>query len=261
MRQLIIIVFVLGLALPAWARPGFTIGLGLGGSSTGGGKVALTRLTPEPGTPPVTSIGYVPTTDIGGGLSPMLHLGFNILGYAALELRATGHWHDLFNAKTRNWTASAHIGARAYPMWHWQGKLPKYIQPLEPSLFLGWGSTWQGYAPNTSEEVAYSTFKSLRFGGSLEYFIVSFFKVSLDYYFVRAPFGTFIFDADKSWNYGIDPPAVVGYHQLYVVATFQFGPAQEPVRYQDKESEPAPEITPAPDPEPGAEPAQVEFET
>jgi hypothetical protein len=249
MRALIIAAMVLLTATPALARPGFFIGLG-GGYSTAGGKlVTNNRLLPQPGT--TLGPGYAPTTDIDGGLSPLFHMGFNILGYGALELVASGHWHDLFNASTRDWAAGAHIGGRIYPMWHWQSKLPIILQPLEPSLFFGWGTTYQGYAPNTEEEVAWSTWKSLRTGFGLEYFILSYFKVSLDYYWVRAPHNKFLYDAGDSQIFVVEPVALVNFHQFYVTATFQFGPPQEAVRYEQPPA--APTTSPAIEPK-GQEP-------
>jgi hypothetical protein len=215
------VLLTLTAATPALARPGFSIGIGLGGTSAGGSAVSLNDLEPDAGTPGVGQIGYEPTTEIDGGFSPMLHLGFNILGYAALELVASGQ-----PPSSDEWSGLAHVGVRAYPMWHWQSQLPDALQPLEPSLFFGWGTAWQGYSPNGTEDVAWRTWKSLRLGVGMEYFVVSFFKLSLQYFWVRAPHDRFLFDAGESWTYTPDPAAVVNFHQLYLTASFQFGPAE-----------------------------------
>ncbi len=252
MSRLVAVAVVFASA-PAAARPGFYIGAGLGGTSVSGEEVAHNRLEADPGAMPPQGFGYVPTTDMDGGIASFFHMGFNILGYAAVETMLSGHGHDLSTASERSWAAHWHTGLRLYPLWHWQAHLPEVWQPFEPSLFLGWGLSYQGYAPPEvavlEEEVAWEKWGSFRFGLGTEYFLISYFKVGLHYNYVRASYRKFIFDAEDSETYEVKPPATTGFHQVFVVGTFQFGAPQEAVRYPAP-APATPTPTPAPEPEP-----------
>jgi hypothetical protein len=231
MRNVLIVVFALSAAAPAAARPGFYVGLGVGGSAVQGTGVMSGDLTLTSGSATFPA-GYLLTTEIDGGLGMLFTMGFNILGYAAIETRLAGQGHDLDDANLREWAAHWHTGVRAYPMWHWQDRLPSYLQPLEPSVFVGWGTTYQGYPlPLTNDEVGWRTWNSWRFGLALEYFVITYFKVSLDYSYVMAPHDLFIYDFSDSINFAAEPTANTGFHQFFVLGTFQFSPAQETVRY------------------------------
>jgi hypothetical protein len=212
---------MLALTPPAAARPGFSIGVGVGRISVGGGSVRLADLQPDAGTPEVGQIGYVPTTEMSSGFSPMLQISFNFLGYAAIELVASGQ-----PPLSDEWSGLVHGGIRVYPLWHWQNRLPANLRPLEPSLFVGWGTAWQGYSPDGTEDVAWRSWKSPRFGVGLEYFVRPRFKLGLSYFWVRAAHDQFLFDRNKSWTYAVDPPAVVTFNQLYVTASFHYGPSR-----------------------------------
>jgi hypothetical protein len=80
-------------------------------------------------------------------------------------------------------------------------------------------------------EVAWSTWNSWRFGLAVEYFIITFFKVSLDYSYVIAPHSKFIFDWEDSITFDVSPTAKTGFHQFYLLLSFQFAAEQEAVRY------------------------------
>lgn len=231
MRSIILATVILGMSAPAAARPGFSVALGVGGSSVGGTEVLTDRLTSTAGYQISAPPGYALTTEFGGGVAPLFAMSFNVLGYAALETRLSGFGHNLSDAHTRSWAAQWHTGIRAYPMWHWQAQMPELLQPFEPSVFVGWGAAYQGYAPNPVDEVGWSTWNSWRIGLGVEYFIISYFKVMLDYSAVIAPYKRFIYDYNDSINFDVEPAATTVFHQFFVVAAFQFGPAQESVRY------------------------------
>ena len=221
--------FVLAIVLCpdlASARPGFAVGLGLGGSAVSGENVAFDRLSSRSGDQLSGPPGFTFNTDVGGGLAALFTMSYNILGYAAVETRLTGQGNQLGDADHRQWAAQWHTGVRAYPLWHWQAKVPELLQPLEPSLFIGWGASYEGYVATPSNEVAWSTWSSWRFGLGVEYFVLPFFKVGLDYSYVVAPYLTFIYDWDDSDIFDVEPSANTGFHQLFVVGTFQFSPQQ-----------------------------------
>lgn len=231
MRNLLVVAIVLAAALPASAREGFYIGLGLGPTGVGGEEVADRLQADEQGN--VLDPGGLPiTTDIPGGLSGNFRLGFNILGHAAIETQLSGHGKSLGDIDKRSWAAHWHTGVRAYPMWTWQKLVPEYLQPFEPSIFLGWGASYTVYTPVPgADELGFSKWGSWRWGLGLEYFVITYFKVMAEYSYVRASYGNFIFNLEDSLNFPVEPAAKTGYHQFYLLALFQFGPAQEPVRY------------------------------
>ena len=64
------------------------------------------------------------------------------------------------------------------------------------------------YVPDPAlDEIGWSTSKSFRLGLGLEYFILSYFKLGLDYQYIRAPYDNFIFNFQDSDNYPVEPAA------------------------------------------------------
>ena len=223
---------------PALAREGFYLGFGGGYTSSEGQDVPYDAFEVNEFNESVPRMISVSgefkefSTALESGSGAIFRMGFNVRGYGAIEAMMTGLGEDLTDADLRQWAAHAHAGIRLYPAWHWQDLLPEELRPLEPSLFFGWGTTYQVYVPEPSikqlREVGWSTSSSFRFGMGLEYFILSYFKVGLDYFFIDAPFDTFIFNFADSDNFPVDPE-VAGktYHQFFMTMNFQFGPAPE----------------------------------
>lgn len=220
-----IFVALLGAASVAQARPGFYIGFGIGPTNVSGQDVEYSRLGGAVSGPRLL------TTELDGGLTGNFRMGFNILGYVALETQLSGHQGAVGDGDS-GWAAHWHTGARVYPLWHWQRQLPEVLQPFEPSLFYGLGTSYQAYQPGfTSDDVGYSQWGTWRLGLGLEYFIITYFKVGLEYTYVRANYATFIYNFEDGIDFPIEPAASTGFHQFLLMALFQFGPAQEPVRY------------------------------
>src|SRR5688572_29223084 len=104
----------------AEARPGLYVGLGLGGTDVDGSPVPYNHipgLIAVPGAP-------VLTTDTTDGFSGVFRLGFNILGYAALEAIVAGNANNI-GQEDIGWAGHAQFGGRVYPMWHWQDMVPE----------------------------------------------------------------------------------------------------------------------------------------
>src|SRR5207244_2033616 len=117
-------------AAPGLARPGPYLVLGLGGTSVSGQDVSYSQLHGEP----AIAGGPALSTAMDGGVSGTARLGFNILGYAALEAVFSGNGRDFQNKSDRDWAMHLHGGVRVYPWWAWRYELPRLLQPLEPSL-------------------------------------------------------------------------------------------------------------------------------
>ena len=100
----------------------------------------------------------------------LLRLGYNIMGYGALEGLIQGQADSLGIDGEESWAANWRLGARLYPHWHWQSELPDYLQPLEMSFFFGWGGTYQGtMIRSVLTPVAWSEgFGAFTFGTSLD---------------------------------------------------------------------------------------------
>ena len=127
MRHTILFLSILLATGLAHAREGFHMGLGGGFSSLNGDDaVRVNGLQ-----------GGSPKTSQGGGGGMLLRLGYNIMGYGALEGLIQGQADSLGIDGEESWAANWRVGARLYPHWHWQSELPDYLQPLEMSFFLG----------------------------------------------------------------------------------------------------------------------------
>jgi hypothetical protein len=165
-------------------------------------------------------------TEMPGGLSALaLRLGYNIMGYGALEIGAHGHGVSLGDSATREWAAHFSLGTRIYPAWHWRDQLPAWMDDLEPSIFLGWGGTWQVYPASAGQEVGWKSLSGFRFGLGAEYYLTSFFKVGLDYMLVTAPYSTFIFNLSEGQTGEVDGPSNT-FNQVLLTFMFHFEPAR-----------------------------------
>ena len=213
----------------AEARPGFYLGLGFGASSANGESVPYDAFD-QPGR--FTLGGGTFSTELDGGLATQFRLGFNIEGYAALEAMVQGHAKNLTDESRRNWAAHWHLGPRIYPLWHWRHELPEKLQRLEPSIFLGWGGSWQVYNPTGNSELGWSGLGTFRFGLGLEYFVLSYMKLGLDYYHVSAPYDTFIFNFSDGISGGVDSERVgASFNQVMLTMNFHFGVEDKPIAY------------------------------
>ena len=206
MRYIIILFSFLLSAGVAQARQGFHMGFGGGISSLAGDEaVAVAEL-----------VDFSPKTSQGGGGGLLLRLGYNILGYGALEGLIQGQADSIGIDGEESWAANWRVGTRLYPHWHWQSQLPEYLQPLELSVFLGWGGAYQGYDPRQIDPVAFSEgFGAFTFGTSLEYFVSDVFKVSLDYFRHAVGYDTFIFNRSTGAEFDIEN-ADVTMNQVFV---------------------------------------------
>ena len=133
MRYLIVLFSILFAAGVAQAREGFHMGLGGGFSSLNG----------DDAVPVIGVSGSSPKTSQGGGGGLLLRLGYNIMGYGALEGLIQGQADSLGIDGEESWAANWRLGTRIYPHWHWQSELPDYLQPVELSMFFGWGGTYK----------------------------------------------------------------------------------------------------------------------
>ncbi len=207
------------------ARPGFSVGLGMGPTSVSGETMSPGQVQGFSGT--------TLTTDIDGGFSGNFELGFNIKGYAAIQTMVSGFGHNLGQPSKRSWVANWHTGVKVYPMWHWQAKVPEYLHPVEPWFFVGAGMSYQSYVANyMPDEVAWShSGASWRFGTGVEYYIIDYFKMGLEYHKMNASYDNFIFNYEDDINLDVDPSADTSYSQFLLTMSFQFGPPQEHVSY------------------------------
>ncbi len=259
MQRVLFLVLVLAFPCAAQARPGFYVGLGGGGAVVNGESgIGNSRIgADEQGNTIATSFPL--STNVGGGPAASFFLGFNVLGYGAIEVDATGHGTGLFDVDTRKTSWQLSFGLRGYPLWHWRSQLPDYLQPFEPSVFFGWGPVYEAYTPVPGfDPVGWSKMPGVlptRFGLGVEYYVISYFRVGLDYAYVHAAFDNFIFNYDESLNFPTSPPAKTGIHQVIANIAFQFGSEQQLVRYSAPTAAaplPAADTAPAPASEPPA---------
>ncbi len=210
------------------ARPGFYIGLSPEAALVNGVAIPYEAFSP-------TDAGQVPrlygntlfSTDNGSGVGLNLRLGYNLRGYAAVEAVASGHGNNFGDSSARAWASHLHFGARVYPLWHWQGRLPKKWRDFEPSVFVGYGGSYQVYVPAPhGDEIGFSTWSSVRVGLAGEYFLADYFKVGVEYAQVGSPYDTFIFNISDSKTFPLDAnQASATVHQLSLLLGFQFTPA------------------------------------
>ena len=106
------------------------------------------------------------------------------------------------------------------------------LQRLEPSIFFGWGGSWQVYNPTGNSELGWSGLGTFRFGLGVEYFVLSYMKLGLDYYHVSAPYDTFIFNFSDGISGGVDSEqASASFNQVILTMNFHFGVEDKPIAY------------------------------
>ncbi len=248
--RIAVVSFVLLATSPALARPGFYVGLAGGGSGVSGqsGMGSSAFGPDEFGLPLVVADGFGFSTENDGSPATLVRLGFNVLGYAAVELVTSGQGKSLTDEDLRQWAAHAHLGARVYPLWHWQHLLPPALQPLEPSFFLGWGVSYQVYTPVPGlDPVGWEDWGSLRWGLGAEYFVIEYFKLTAEWTQVRARYDTFIYNQEEGIRFPVLEPQTTSYNQFLAGFAFQFGATQRTVTYvpHQAEEEAAPAQAPA----------------
>jgi hypothetical protein len=213
------------LATPAVARPGFYVELGLGRASVSGEAVPVDRLQPSAAGERIQEIPAL-TTDLGGNAMAAFAIGYNFFGYAALDAHVTGFGSSLDNATTRAWGAAAGLGLRVYPLWHWQGRLPPWLQPLEPALLFmpGTGLAYQSYVPDPrGDAMGWSQWGIWRYGLAVEYFLLDNLKLAATYAYVGHSYESFIFNIEDSRVFPVSPPAAFGVHEFFLSLAFQVG--------------------------------------
>lgn len=228
-------------ASPAWARGGLYFGIGLGGTVVNGEEIPASRvdfngveLTDANGNVISGGIDQLRfSTDNGTGGAGLLRLGFNVLGYAALETVASGNVNKLGRGDAE-WGTHWSMGVRLYPVWHWQNYLPEILQPMEPSLYFGGGFSYAGYAPeqmiNTqtaqTSKLGWRDAATFRFGMGVEYFISQFSKLTLDYNYTLARHEVMIIDFATDARRKVEPAIKAEYHEFIfgITAHIPVGP-------------------------------------
>lgn len=196
------------------ARPGLYGELAIGGADISGGNVPYADIE---GVASGVALSTESPLGLGGGLT----LGYNIFGYAAIESGLLAYGHRVRDPAERAWAGHWHSGIRVYPAWHWQSQLPEVLQPLEPSLFAGWGLTYQGNVPSEAlGDVAWRQTGSWRIGGRLEYFFDAPVKVGFDYSYIFGAHDTFILNYEDNDTFAVSPGASFGAHHFSLVLGF-----------------------------------------
>lgn len=239
----LLVAVLVAVPFPAAARPGFYFTLGFGGTEVGGTDVPVGDI-PDLSVPP-SVVSF--TTDNSDGISALLRLGFNFFGYGALEVNFTGNGRDIEN-DNRSWALHGQIGVRVYPAWHFKRWLPDFLHPIEPSLYWGWGLTYQVYAPSIpvgttnlpAAEIGWRKIGSWRFGIGLEYFLFRYFKVGFDYNVAHASFDVFLFNFEDGIRRNLRNPAPTTYHQIFITVGFHGDPFGMPVPFEDDTPPPSP---------------------
>lgn len=228
---------ILVLSSSASARPGFYFDLGFGGTDVDGELVALSRIT-DLG---VTGLDAL-STDNGDGIAGFARLGFNLLGYGAIEVEVSANSQNP-TGETPATGLHGQLGARLYPLWFFQGRLPELLQALEPSVFFGGGLSYQIYRPPAppgfmAVDLGWRKLGTICFGIGVEYFLASFFKVGLEYNLAYAPMDTFIFNFEDGIRSRIEGPANTFFHNVNLMVGVHWDPFGQPTPFADDATDP-----------------------
>ena len=219
------VVLVMLLAAPTQAKSGFYIGVGLGGAVVDGERgVAVPptsgnlTLQIKPG-----DAGYddLVRTDMGGGLSVLFRMGYNILGAVAIEMAFIGHGANLGQHEMEG-VGHLDFDAVIHPLGiaELAGEMEETI--WDPYVLIGGGFTYAGYRSAVDDDTKGWFGPEIQTGFGLNVHLVSFFSLGADFRFTLPMYDKWYFNFDKDQSFEpLDTPSTLVFTPM-VLGTFHF---------------------------------------
>ena len=220
-RAFLVVLLALSITGPTWARPGLYVELGSGLQAVSGAEVPIANIQAmDDGTRLVIDPRLQPqlTTDTGTGPLVSLRLGYNVLGYGALELALSGSGTNLGDSRQRTGVGHVALLARAYPLWHFYPELP-----VEPWLLIGGG--WSIQTQALVDRIAWDG-GALHLGFGASYYPLPWLSLYCELRYVRVFHERFWFDSGSDLIFPVSPSAGTGYWLPGLGVAFHFTTAQ-----------------------------------
>lgn len=183
---------VLGASTPALARGGLIFGIDIGGAAVWGD----TSMAVESGSVCwFDNLAKHTRSDMGSGFATGLRLGYNVMGYGALDISVLAH-----GGKDDNdwWEGQGHAGIRLflYPL-QFLALVPKLKdklkdRKLDGSLYFGYGFWSMGGYHYDADSGRGWTGQNLQWGATFDYRLSDTVSVGLDLRFIRTMWSEYI---------------------------------------------------------------------
>lgn len=230
----------------AQAKSGFYFGLGVGGALISGDSgIPLKNpdrdpdydlqnpgpgihTTCKPGKCPNTDLRKLTTTDVGSGVAFDFRLGFNILGFLALEFDASVSGNNLGDSDKIEGQGGLFGLIKIFPAQPFKEVADRW---WDPYVMLGAGAHFIAYQPdahppetmNTDGRGFYPGF-AMKYGLGCDFHTTPFLSLGVDLAFMNTFHSTYIIDNDKGTTSETRDTAGSFVFQPTVKVTFHFSP-------------------------------------
>jgi len=230
----------------AQAKSGFYFGFGVGGALISGDSAiplknpdrdpdydltnpaAGVHTTCKPGTCPKTDLRKLTTTDVGGGVAFDFRLGFNILGFVALEFDVSVSGNNLGDSNKIEGQGGLFGLIKIFPAQPFKEVADRW---WDPYVMIGGGGHFLAYQPdahppetmNTDGRGFYPGF-ALKYGLGCDFYATPFLSLGIDLAFMNSFHSTFIIDNDRDITSETHESAGSFAFQPTAKLTFHFSP-------------------------------------
>ena len=210
---LAILTLALAIAPAAQAKKGFYFGFNLG-YATVSGDTAITMQNPEldPDSGFDKNIGGLQTdlrklftTEVGEGFNAEFRMGYNILGFVAIEANIQAHGNNLSDSNKLAGVGFIGSLVRFFPAQIFREVDDRW---WDPYIFIGGGVYFMGFNPDAHPEDtrfpsmindgrAWFPSAAVKYGLGVDFYIVRFFSMGIDLAFVNGFHDTFRIDNEE----------------------------------------------------------------
>ena len=224
------LIALLSYPLTAEAKKGFYFGFNLGGAMISGESPVpfeAGQIAKDPDYRPNTDVAALMSTDVGSGFTAQFRMGYNILGFVAIETLFGGSGNGLGDGDTIEGQAGIYGLIRIFP-----AQLFKEVEDRwwDPYLFVGGGVHFIGYNPDAhapdpmqNDGRAWWPGSAIYYGLGCDFYVAPFFSLGVDLAFNNAYHDTFNIDNDDDISATPIDTATQFAFMPTVKLTFHFG--------------------------------------
>lgn len=190
---------------------GFYFGLELGKAAYYGEVLKDTLYSQQLLSPEGGSYNYHPTTEFPSSFALGLNLGYNILGYGAVEMWGAITGSDILDDDHNKGSGHFEFNAKYFPTKHFE-IFEKYN--VEAALFLGFGYSVAGYKEVIehtkfnieTQDYAFKAWNSA-YGFQINYYLIELVSLNLKFNFINPTYDECITDWDAGSKQQLIDPA------------------------------------------------------